>query len=209
MAKNYRSTMRGVKNPVEALEDIARGTADSLVEDVAKSGTKDFFKQLIGYSLGETISEKSKNSEHEVFNASMKPKNELTPLHFEPGIDYHRDIIKSSERASKRELREMDSRLREIVVELRKLISSSKALQMEFSEVTVEHTGENIGEYHINFFEWLLSVIREARRKVEDSSAWVSAIKGKGKKKSYWGMFKKHGTTFGLSNERVVATQTG
>jgi hypothetical protein len=82
-------------------------------------------------------------------------------------------------------------------------------LQIEFKEVAIEQRIVNPGKYHTSFFEWVLSAIRIARMKVEDSGAWLSASKGKKAKKDYWQMFKKHGTTFGLSNERVVATQTG
>ena len=46
-------------------------------------------------------------------------------------------------------------------------------------------------------------------KKVEDSGAWLGKVQGKGAKKGYWGMFKQHGTTFGLSGERSVATQVG
>jgi hypothetical protein len=55
----------------------------------------------------------------------------------------------------------------------------------------------------------MLTVIRGARMKVEDSGAWLSTMQGKKGKKNYWAMFKKHGTSFGMSNERQVATQTG
>ena len=61
----------------------------------------------------------------------------------------------------------------------------------------------------MNFFEWMLAVIRAAREKVEDSNAWLGTVKGKGAQRNYWNMFKKHGTTFGLSGERAVATQVG
>jgi hypothetical protein len=55
----------------------------------------------------------------------------------------------------------------------------------------------------------MLTVIRSARQKVEDSQSWMGAVKGKGAKRDYWGMFKKHGTTFGQSGERSVATSVG
>jgi hypothetical protein len=128
-------------------------------------------------------------------------------------IDYHREIVKVGEKASKVENREINEKIQQISVELHRLINSSQVLKMEFKEMAVEQGPVNAGEYHINFLEWMLLVIKQAREKVEDSGAWLSAVKGKGKggKKdnSYWSMFKKHGTSFGLSNERNVATQTG
>ena len=83
-------------------------------------------------------------------------------------------------------------------------------MQVQFAEVTIDQPPAEVGTYHVNFYEWLLSVIKIAREKVEDSSVWLQAINTKkNKKMGYWGMFKKHGTTFGLSHERNVATQTG
>ena len=73
----------------------------------------------------------------------------------------------------------------------------------------MEQTTENTGTYHQNFFEWMLHMIRQAKEKVEDSEAWLNVSKGKGSKKGYWNMFKKHGTSFALSSEQSVATQVG
>jgi hypothetical protein len=106
-------------------------------------------------------------------------------------------------------MREINEKLQQIMAELQRLISSSKELKLEFADVNVDAPPPQAGEYHLNFFDWLLLTIRTAREKVEDSGAWLNAVKGKNKKKGYWGMFKKHGTSFGLSNERSIATQAG
>jgi len=82
-------------------------------------------------------------------------------------------------------------------------------LEVEFKAVVVEQRPVAIGKYHVNFFEWMLSVVRAARIKVEESGSWLSAMSGKKAKKDYWGMSKKHGTSFSLSGERVVSQQTG
>jgi hypothetical protein len=69
---------------------------------------------------------------------------------------------------------------------------------------------KEVGKYHQNFFEWVLIQIQQARVRVEDSSSWLGAVNKKGQgQKGYGGMFKKHGTNFGMSNQRSVATQTG
>ena len=80
---------------------------------------------------------------------------------------------------------------------------------MEFKEVTMETVPAKPGVYHVNFFEWLFSLIKGIREKIEDSCVWLRAFQSKKSKRGYWAMFKKHGTSFGLSSERVVATQTG
>ena len=128
-------------------------------------------------------------------------------------MDYHgqfkNEIIHASEKASKTEMHEMKRNVEQIKAELSKLVASSEMLKLQFAEIGVEQTSQNVGTYHLNLFEWMLSVIRSAREKVEDSNAWLGTVKGKGGKKDYWGMFKKHGTSFGLSGERAVATSVG
>ena len=155
-----------------------------------------------------------------IFNSKHHKPSEKTPIHAdkapqhrqEAAIDYHgrfrNEIVHSRERASKGEMNEMRQNIEQIKKELSKLIESSHILKLEFAEVSVEQT-VNVGAYQLNFFEWMLAVIRSAREKVEDSNAWLGTVKGKGAKKDYWGMFKKHGTTFGLSGERSVATSVG
>ena len=76
-------------------------------------------------------------------------------------------------------------------------------------EVAVEQHAVTPGKYHKSFFSWLLSIIRNARMKVEDSGAWLAAMHSKKKSREYGAMAKKHGTTFTLNNERNVATQVG
>lgn len=124
----------------------------------------------------------------EVFNASKhqssetKHRTEKAPQRIEAAIDHHGDVIRSSERASKQEMREINQRLQDIMAELQRLVSSSKVLQMEFAGVTVEQAPQQAGEYHLNFFDWLLLTIRAARQKVEDSGAWLATSKKKGGK---------------------------
>lgn len=127
-----------------------------------------------------------------------------------PGIDYHREVATSSDRALTRQHTEVEQRIGEVMNELKRIVeSSNKIIQDEFGKVTVEQTPTEVGKYHVNFLDWMLITLQTARQKVEDSGAWLSAMKSKKDKKGYWGMFKKHGTSFGMSNERQVATQTG
>lgn len=220
-------------NHLETIKNLPNELSSSLVNDVAKSGADDFFRQLLGADLGLSSSkspdkqvEKSSADKNKglVFDAKSHQGSKAELAKAKNGekmgakperaaaIDYHRDIVRSSERASKMEVRSIDQKIQQITIELRKLINSSKILQMEFAEVSVEQTPTNVGEYHVNFFDWMLIMIQNARAKVEDSGAWLQTVQGKGKGKKgggYWGMFKKHGTSFGLSGERTVATQTG
>lgn len=218
-----------VKNGLETVLDrgdatgIARGVGKSLVQDLALDGGKDFLSFLgLDLSTGkDQTTSKSKNT-HEELSAEhgsidivnfkqqrIEQKAERTMLNVEAAIDYHRDIVRTSEKVSKQELSAMNNQIQEILSELRSLIGSSRELSVEFAEISMEQAPTNLGVYHKNFFEWMLTMIRQAKQKVEDSAAWLGASKGKAGKKGYWGMFKKHGTSFAMSNERNVATQVG
>jgi hypothetical protein len=201
---------------------------DTVAEQLNGFG-KGFFDQLIGFSLNNKTDStekspdkplivKSPTGQIDIFHAA-NAKNENTSKKYSAervikpeirgAIDYHGEFVKSSERAMQVEMNEVNKRLQDIMGELQRLISSSKVLKTEFANVTMQQAPTQAGEYHLNFFDWLLLTIRAARQKVEDSGAWLTAVKNKKNKKGYWNMFKKHGTSFGLSNERSIATQAG
>jgi hypothetical protein len=144
-----------------------------------------------------------------------KPKNESRKQpEIRAAIEYHeqftRSVMDFDRRANERQKGEMNQQIQEIMAELKKLIVSTKELKMQFAGMSVEAAPVEIGTYHVTFFEWMLLVIKQAKQKVDDAGAWLSTMKGKGnKKRGYWDMFKKHGTSFGLSNERAIATQAG
>jgi len=220
---NKTSKTRIIKNPLESVMDIgdptgiAKGVGSSLVNDLGISGGKDFL-EFLGMDLSSTSDKKAQkqpeNHHQEQKNGSFdivsfEKDVKKTEQRIEAAIDYHRDIVRSSEKISHQEAQKMNNQIEQIKSELKSLIASSKMLQMEFAQISMEQTPENVGVYQANFFEWMLGLIRKAREDVETSEAWMNAQKGKHGKKGYWGMFKKHGTSFALSNERGVATQVG
>lgn len=92
--------------------------------------------------------------------------------------------------------------------ELKAIAASLKGLRQEVA-TAVESAPVDPGIYHINFYEQLRSFLHVLRVQIEDSRSWLHASNSKKKKMGYWGMYKKHGTTFGLSNERSLATSAG
>ena len=200
--KTAKNTARKiVENPIEKHRDMSSDTVDSI-------------QSLLNWE--EILGLKSKKKKH---SGDLRPGEELNlkELHgskeerseAEAAIDYSREIIHVGERSIKRQNQEVEMQLREVMIEIKKLADSSKELQAQFREVAVEQYVVNPGEYHKNFFSWLLSIIRAARAKIEDSNAWLSALHNKKDAKKYGAMAKKHGSSFTLNNERTVATQVG
>jgi len=213
----------------EAVRHLGSHTGKGLKSE-ADASAKQALSQMFGLDNKSSESGAEQAEAHEptqsanggeIFNFKHHKPSEKAPVHAdkapqhhkEAAIDYHgqfrNEVGHHREKASRSEMHEMKQNVEQIKAELAKLVKSSEMLKLQFAEVGVEQTTKNIGTYHLNLFEWMLSVIRAAREKVEDSSAWLGAAQGKGAKKDYWSMFKKHGTTFGLSGERSVATSVG
>lgn len=202
---------------IEAKRNIPSSVASSFADDLIKPAvTKDLWEQLLG--VGRKPQEQKIQASGDIAEGEgidikalerQISRTEKKIEQLEPALDYHREIRYSSERVMKENEVVLTRRIQEIQIELKNLAHSSKTLQQTFKEVVVESTPVEPGTYHINFFEWVLSVIHSARLRVEESQTWLSLFASKKAKKGYWSMFKKHGTSFGLSGERVVATQTG
>lgn len=95
--------------------------------------------------------------------------------------------------------------------ELKKTVDELKELNTAVVEVekAVAQAPVKAGKYHLSFFARLRAIIKLFRQQVSESRVWLEASFAKKKKRGYWSMFKKHGTTFGMSSERVIATQAG
>ena len=214
-AKNPRKQFVD-QNPVEAFRSIGGGVAQSFASDLGKGAVADLWDQLLG---GEEFKEKSpKRTTGDLFEGeeldlkrfAKNRQNEKMPLpSVKPGVEYSREVLFGERVVNQQETQVVKVKIQEIIVELKRLTASSKILQSEFREITTEQRVAKPGKYHLSFFEWILSTVRSARLKIEDSGAWLATFYRKKAKRQYWAMFKKHGTTFGLSSERVVSTQTG
>lgn len=114
--------------------------------------------------------------------------------------------VKEEERKIYQETNVILQKLKEQVTVLEK---SNKGLVSEMAKIKVEQVPQKSGIYYIRFLEWMLVMVRQMRMKVDEGKAWLDTFTRRKKKVGYWKMYKKHGTTFGLSQERSLSTQTG
>lgn len=98
--------------------------------------------------------------------------------------------------------------IEEIRKELIAIIKTIKQVDFEVQKTVMEIPARP-GIYHIRFLERIRRVLKLIREKLEDSRTWLKLSVSKRKQRGYWSMYKKKGTSFGLSGERVVSTQTG
>ncbi len=202
---------------LEALREFPNAFGQTVKQE-GKNLLTDAFRQITSLEqdvkkfsgelkAGESVDLKSLKQQSNYEEPAAYPE---TRPYRQPNIDYHREFTALREvRIVKEDTRQIQVRIEQILFELKNLTQSSQELSVQFAEVSMEQTPEKAGTYHISFFEWVFSTIRKARERIEESQTWLALFKSKRGQRSYWNMFKKHGTTFGLSGERVVATQTG
>lgn len=216
------------QNPIEAVRDIGQGVIDSLKRDLGpEEVTNTLWRQLLKPTAERTRKDASITVEQSTredpraarVSGDLEEGQEIDIFkkeqwaRVEPGINYHdsfrKELAHFGEKARTKETKQLRTKVEEIQLELMKLSKSSQELKVVFKDISVQTLPEAPGKYHLNFFEWILATIRTARMQIEESASWLSVVSGKKNKKNYWTLAQKHGTSFSLSGERVVAQQVG
>ena len=200
---------------VESLEhetrDFRKDVQKQLKTNVQGAGT-DLLSQLFGTETSHQTKKGGDLEPGKAVDLSSHAKKE-TPkaerkTNISAAIEYHTEMARSSDRLNRRESREIQAQINEIMMELQRLVSSTdKVMQMQFADFSVGQAPVTPGKYHINFFSWVLAVIKTTRQQVEDSGAWLQVSKKKGGVLN--AAWKKGNTSVTMSNERQVATQSG
>lgn len=184
-------------NVLEALGSVPSSVGTNMASEVSKIGA-DIVTSLIG---GTPRSGDLQPNQTIEFDKKPEATPEAIPVHPVRTETMHRPNVDIIEMETKKQL---DA----IRTELKALIISLKNLHNEVS-TAVSQEVVHPGVYHLNFYEQLRTFIHVLRQQVEDSRSWLASFNTRKKKMGYWGMFKKHGTTFGLSSERSLATSAG
>lgn len=181
---------------LESLRDLGSGVGNAVVKDVLGQAANDALASLFGQPTGGDL----KRSQQ----PSIEGSPERSP--FRPQIrrpEVYRPIV-----VDQREEPGMKQKLDSVRMELKALASSIRNLNSQI-ERAIDDIPAHPGIYHVNFLERLRGIIYALRENIEDSGSWLSLWSRRKQKKNYWGMYKKHGTSFGLSSERNVSTQAG
>lgn len=198
MPQNSKKKQTHYKNDnvLEALTSVPSSVGSTVVSEVSSIGA-DIFTSLIG--------------------GSAPKSGELTPgqaIEFGPTPQEQPKVepVVRVETMPRPDVDAIEAETRQqieaIRTELKALAASLKNLHQEI-QTAVSQEVVDPGVYHLNFFEQLRSMIHILQQQIEDSQTWLASFSSRKKKLGYWGMFKKHGTTFGLSNERSLATAAG
>lgn len=180
---------------LESLRSLGSGVGKSIAKDVAGSVATDALSSLFG--------------------APVKKQGEISPnkpLNFQkeraPFPGFRRPEMQPRAPFVKKDEPQLKQQIEAVQAELKALAASIKNLSADIQK-TVTEVPIDPGIYHKNFYERIRSVLRLMREQIDDSRTWLNLSSARSNKKSYWGKYKKHGTSFGLSNERTLATQSG
>lgn len=178
---------------LEQIRGLTTGTSKALKQDLLKGGAKTAWNQLRGgFEMGPSFEQMTPPEAVERKEirkrAAYEPTNEIV-------------LFSASERKTMQEIEN-------IRIELMTLVKVVKEVDFEVQKAVIEIPVKP-GVYHIRFLEKIKSLLKLIRQKLEDSRTWLKLATSKKKARGYWSMYKKKGTSFGLSGERVVSTQTG
>lgn len=175
-------------------------------------------KKLQPNSFLETLKDKGNNS-----NQGDKVNNNF-PADFseflrqrELRIRQQEQIMAQNQRREEQVLfhrknEETKTQIEQVKAEIKRIITTTGELSAELleAEKTISTTIVEAGDYHVSFFQRLKKLIAIARKSLSESRQWLEVFNQRNKAKSYyWGQVKKSGTSFMLSSERSVVTQTG
>ena len=179
---------------LEALRDVSGGVGKTVTRDVAGKVATDALASIFGAPIKQGEMHQNESIDFPVERAPRQPagRPEIQPAQ---KVIFHEDAqIKQRVEAVRAELAALSKSMKMLTVEIQKAVA----------EVPVVP-----GVYHVTFYEKLRSMLAILREQIDDSRCWLTLHTSRKKKMGYWGMFKKHGTTFGLSNERSLATSAG
>jgi len=181
-------------NVLESLRGVGSSVGKTIVKDVIAQSGADMLRSI----LGETPqSGELKQNQTIEFAKTQEAHPSIQPRKTESYLT----------RPSSDE-QDVKKKIEAIRVELKALSQSIQSLRQEISK-TIKEVPVNPGIYHLNFFDHLRSYLLVMKQEVDDSRIWLSTFNYRKAKKGYWGQFKKHGTSFGLSSERSIATSAG
>lgn len=178
---------------IEQVKDIGTGLVKSATGDLIAGTVSNALDNLFGPQHHDL-----QPDEEILFSEQKQAKTEIKTVKLET------TLFSDSELTVAREIEGVRRELQRAISDLKEL--NSDILEIEKA---IAFTPVRGGKYHLSFFARLKAIIKLFRQQVNESKLWLEASFARKKKKGYWSMFKKHGTSFSMSSERALASQAG
>jgi hypothetical protein len=204
-SKNLKDLRK--KNVLESLKDIGSSSTQSVKKDLLEKTSQEFIDQLLGrvrekkYSgeltPGESVELK------EVFSGRAAETKKLNAQ-----LTLERRLREEEKTRVEERSNTLRLQLHALMEEVLALAQSTQGLGEEV-EIAAMQAPVKPGEYHIVFFEKLLSFIRSFRERIEESSLWLHSSNKRAARKNYWAMYKKKGSSFLLAPDHYLQRSAG
>lgn len=196
------------KNVLEAINAIGSGVVNT-AKDESKAISEEFFRQL----LGQQKKSQEKRSTNLEVGSSVKVSEvvsgqEQKNKKLQEQIYFERRIHQEEHNETQKKLQELRLRLQAIQTEAAKMIASTASLSQEVRNAVLGNVVDP-SEYQINFFENIIKLISDFRKKIDSAVVWMQGQSKRSEKKNYWSQYKKKGASFLLSPDHYVQRSAG
>lgn len=182
------------KNILETINSIGSQTVKT-IQNEAKATSDEFFRQLLGQQ--KELREK-KSGEIEA-GESVKVNDQLF---------FERRLFNEERQETSKQLNELRLRLQAIQSEASKMVASTQKLTEDI-KVAVMQGAITPSEYQISFFEDIIQIVVNFRKKIDSAIVWLHGTNKRAEKKNYWSQYKKKGAGFLLSGESYSQRSVG
>lgn len=193
-AQKKKQGLRNQDTLLEQLRDLGGGTVKTTANDLVGGVASGFINEFLGPKRADL-----KPGETVTLPQETVPTRPVTEVKKPEVI-----IFTAQEANLAQEVEAFRAELKKTAEELHELNTSVVEV-----EKAVAQTPARVGKYHLAFFARLRAILRLFRQQVNESRMWLEESFNKKRKRQFWSMFKKHGTSFGLSSERAVSQQAG
>lgn len=207
-SKSHKQNQIRTPNPLEALKDIGKNTAQEMRSEANKLSA-DFMQELLG------IRTPSKNYSGEIMPGEPVDMAEVYSGRYEEQIKvkkqmaFERRLIQEERIQVEKKTNELKMQLNAVREEILILAQNTQDLAEE-TQVAAMQAPIEPGVYHVIFFEKLLEFIKSFRKKIEESAVWMHSLNIRARKKNVWGQnYKKKGASYLLSSEHYLSRSAG
>jgi hypothetical protein len=196
------------KNVLEAINEIGSGVVNTTLNET-KAISDDFFKQL----LGQQAIKNEKHSTDLTSGSTLEMKRfmsgeEEKNKKLQEQIFFERRLHIEEKQETDGKLQELRVRLHAVSQEAMKLAQSTASLSQEV-KVAILQNPVNASEYQVKFFEDIIKLIANFRKKIDSAVVWMQGISKRAEKKNYWNQYKKKGASFLLSPDHYSQRSAG
>lgn len=196
------------KNVLEAINEIGSSVVNT-AKDETKAVSDEFFRQLLGQQKKSHEKKSSVLSAGSAMNMSevMSGKDEKNKK-LQDQIFFERRLHNEEKNETQKKLQELRLRLQAIQTEASKMIATTANLSQEVRNAVLSNIVDP-SEYQINFFEDIIKLISDFRKKIDGAVVWMQGQSKRSEKKNYWSQYKKKGASFLLSPDHYSQRSAG